>query len=399
MTTTPKLILAPKREASVARRHPWIFSGAIAQAENPPESGGTVHVHDHDGHFLVSAAWSPTSQIRARLWSFDPDEAIDAAFFHRRLERALSIRKDVPPLTPTNALRLVYAEADDLPGLIVDRYGDFLVCQFLAAGPERFKAEIVDGLRALLPDVRGIYERSDVDVRHKEGLEPTAGLLWGEEPPETIEIYEGSLRLLVDVRHGHKTGFYLDQRDHRARIAGFAQGAEVLNAFAYTGGFGLSALQAGAERVVQVETSDDANALSRRMVELNGLDAARIEHESEDVFKLLRRYRDSRQTFDVIVLDPPKFAATASQVERASRGYKDINLLAMKLLRPGGTLFTFSCSGHITPPLFRKIVADASVDAARQVQVLESLDQALDHRVLLHFPEGHYLKGLICKVF
>lgn len=399
MTEVGKITLKPKREASVARRHPWIFSGAVARAESLPAAGGTVHVFDDHGGFLTSAAWSPHSQIRARLWSFDADEAIDADFFRRRLERALEVRQQIDRQPSSTAGRLVYAEADDLPGLIVDRYGDFLVCQFLSAGADHHRAVIVDQLRQLLGEVRGIYERSDAEVRRKEGLDPVAGNLWGEEPPERVEITEGDLRFLVDIKGGHKTGFYLDQRINRALVAAHAGGAEVLNAFAYSGAFGLWTLRGGAAKVTSVETSEDALELSRQMVERNGLDPTRVEHLSQDVFKLLRSFRDARRKFDLIVLDPPKFAASASQIERASRGYKDINLLALKLLRPGGILATFSCSGHIGPPLFQKIVADAAVDAGRQTQILHRLDQAPDHRVMLHFPEGRYLKGLLCKVF
>ncbi len=391
------LILKPGREKSLLRRHPWIFSGAVARVDGQPQTGETVEVRAADGTWLARAAYSPHSQIIARVWTFDPDEDLTPAFFRARLERALSARYPLISNLQLPALRLVNAESDRLPGLIVDRYADFLVCQFLAAGAERWKREIVAGLAELIPSA-GIYERSDVEVRAKEGLEPVTGVLAGLAPPELIEIEENECRFWVDVQRGHKTGFYLDQRDNRAAVRAAAHGREVLNCFAYTGGFGVAALRGGAAHVTHVETSASALELAQKNVTLNGLDSARVENVVGDVFAVLRQYRDARRQFDLIILDPPKFIDSRSQLERASRGYKDINLLAFKLLRLGGLLFTFSCSGLLEADLFQKIVADAALDAKRDPQIVRRLSQAPDHPVALSYPEGGYLKGLVCRV-
>lgn len=393
----PTLQLKPGREKSVLRRHPWIFSGSVERLEGEALSGETVVICSADGTRLALGAFSPQSQIAARVWSFDPGVAVDAAFFRARLRLALQLRQQVASLRAGTACRLVNAEADGLPGVIVDRYGEFLVCQFLSAGAELHRDELVRALSELHP-CKGIYERSEASVRGKEGLEARAGLLWGEEPPELIEVSEGESRFLVDVRHGHKTGFYLDQRDNRRLLLQYAQGREVLNCFAYTGAFAVWALQGGAARVTEVEESEAALALGRRHLALNSLETADHEQIEGDVFKVLRQFRDSRRSFDLIVLDPPKFAESQHQLERACRGYKDINLLAFKLLRPGGVLFTFSCSGQVGLDLFQKVVADAALDAGREAQILQRLGQAPDHPVSLAFPEAGYLKGLVCRV-
>ena len=390
------VILKPGREKSLARRHPWIFSGAVERVEGECRPGETVTIHAAQGGLLARGAFSPHSQIRVRVWSFDATATIDPDFFKARLDRALALRRYLSAREPLDACRLVNAEADGLPGVIVDRYGDFLACQFLSAGAEFWKDTILDALRTLIP-AAGIYERSDADVRTKEGLTPCRGLLAGREPPELVEIREGTFRFLVDIRQGHKTGFYLDQRQNRALSAGFAPGAEVLNCFAYTGAFGVYTLGSGAAALTNVESSAAALALSRRNLALNGLDLGRVEQVEGDVFQTLRLYRDTGRRFDLIVLDPPKFADSRRNLPRASRGYKDINLLAFKLLRPGGVLFTFSCSGLMPPDLFQKIVADAALDAGCHAQVLGRLDQSADHVTSLNFPEGRYLKGLICR--
>ncbi len=391
------VFLKPGREKSLLRRHPWIFSGAVDRVEGQPSMGETVQLAAADGKVLALGAYSPHSQIAIRAWSFDLEARITPEFFRARLQQAIHSRRLLPSLRTTNAIRLVNAESDGLPGVIADQYGDFLVCQFLSAGAEFWRETIVAQLREVVP-CAGIYERSDVEVRAKEGLELRAGLLWGEEPPQWLEIEEGGCRFLVDVRGGHKTGFYLDQRENRALLAEYAAGKDVLNCFAYTGAFGVRALKAGAAQVTNVETSAGALELARRHAELNGLDAARLENVDGDVFKVLRQYRDARRQFDLIALDPPKFAESQHQLERACRGYKDINLLAFKLLRPGGVLFTFSCSGQVSPELFQKIAADAALDAGREAQFLQRLGQAADHPTALSFPEGSYLKGLVCRV-
>jgi 23S rRNA (cytosine1962-C5)-methyltransferase len=392
------VLLNPGRDESLRRRHPWVFSGAIAPFEEPLPSGETVRIQTSDGSPLAVGAWSPRSQIRLRVWSFDPAEKIDAEFFHRRLERALAVRQMLFSARPDAALRLVNAESDGLPGVIVDRYGDFLVCQFLSSGAERWRSALVREL-CRLTGTAGLYERSEGDARRKEGLENSCGLLNGTEPPPLVEIREDDLRFLVDVRRGHKTGFYLDQRVNRGYVKQFASGTEVLNAFAYTGGFGLQALRGGARRVTNIDTSAEALALADRQATLNGFGADAWENITGDVFTVLRRFRDSGRRFDLVVLDPPKFAASVRHAPRAARGYKDINLLALKLLRPGGVLFTFSCSGHIDTTLFQKIVADAALDAGREAQIIHRLVQSPDHPVAMNFPEAAYLKGLVLRVW
>ncbi len=396
-TPDPTVIVSAKAEKSLARRHPWIFSGAVRRADEQITPGSTVMVQSADGRRLAAGAWSPQSQIRVRIWTFDPDEAVDTRFFERKIAAALQARTGMPLLSPCTALRLVNAESDGLPGLIVDRYGDFLVCQFLTTGVVLWKQTIVDILQKMVA-VQGIYERSDTDARKKEGLPYETGLLWGQMPPELIQIQCGEVRLWVDVVKGHKTGLYLDQRENQARIADFARDARVLNCFSYTGGFGLWALKAGARHVTQIDASADILTLARKNLSLNGLTEAPVAWVTGNVFDVLRRFRDSRQQFDLIVLDPPKFVASAGQLNKGSRGYKDINLLGFKLLRPGGVLMTFSCSGQVAPSLFQKIVADAATDAQRTTRIIGHMHQAPDHPIALNFPEGHYLKGLICMV-
>lgn len=392
-----RLILKKDRAKSVLQRHPWIFSGAIDRFQGEAHGGDIVEVATADGQLLGRAYVNPRSQIFARMLTWDPAAPVDEAFWRARLARAVAARP-----AALSACRLVNAEADGLPGLIVDRYGDYLVLQSLTLGIETHKEVIVQALAGLSAP-RGIYERSDADVREKEGLVESCGLLWGEEPPELIEITEAAhdgrpLRLLVDVRRGHKTGFYLDQRENRRRAAPWLAGRETLNLFAYTGAFSVHALAAGATRVVNVDASADALAMARRNLELNGLPAPAEDFVEANVFELLRRYRNDGRQFDAIILDPPKLAFTAAQIDKASRAYKDLNLLAMKLLRPGGVLITFSCSGRVSFDLFQKIVFGAMLDAGREAAILERLGQPADHPIALAFPEGEYLKGLICRV-
>jgi 23S rRNA (cytosine1962-C5)-methyltransferase len=396
-----RVVLKKGREKSLLRRHPWVFSGAVETVHGSPGPGETVEVVAAKGTLLGRGAFSPRSQIAVRMWSFDPEEAIDAAFLRRRLERALATREPVPADQEPAGRRLVNAESDGLPGVVVDRYGEHLVCQLLSAGAERFREEIVAALGELLSPA-GIYERSDGEGREKEGLAPSTGLVAGEEPPERIEIREGACRYLVDVRAGHKTGFYLDQRENRALVARHAAGARVLNAFAYTGGFGLAAQAAGAAAVTHVESSGALLDEIRANAEASGLGSpggSAAELVEGNVFSILRGFRAEERRFDLVVLDPPKFADARSRVEAAARGYKDINLLACQLLVPGGLLATFSCSGVLEAALFGKIVADAAVDAGRDGRILRRLTQAPDHPVGLAFPEGRYLKGLLCRVW
>lgn len=389
-----EVIILPGREKSLLRRHPWVFSGAVAKVSGRARAGDTVEALSAKGQWLGRGAFSPESQIRVRIWTFDSGEAVDGDFLRRRLARALAAR-DLPGV-PACARRLAAAEADGLPGLIADQYGDFVVCQFLSAGVERFKAEIADALMEMT-GCAGVFERSDAEVRAKEGLTPLSGALRGLEPPDLVEIEEGPGRFLVDVRAGHKTGFYLDQRDNRRLVAALASGRRALNCFAYTGAFGVCAALGGAVEVVHVETSAPALALARRHAELNDVEQVPAEYLGADVFAQLRSFRDQGRSFDLIVLDPPKFADSRAALERACRGYKDINLLAARLLAPGGLLFTFSCSGLMDPGLFQKIAADAFLDAGRDALLLARLSQAPDHPASAAFPEGTYLKGLLFR--
>ncbi|MEJ5240105.1 MAG: class I SAM-dependent methyltransferase [Anaerolineales bacterium] len=389
-----RLLLKPGREKSLLRRHPWVFSGAVERIVGSPQAGETVEVRSADGQFLAQAAYSPVSQIRARVWTFD-SQPVDAAFLRRRIERALAQRR-AAGLLDHQAVRLIYAEADGLPGLIVDRYGEVLVVQFLTAGAEFWRQTLLDLLVELIP-CRGIYERSDAEVRTLEGLPQREGLLWGEVPP-TLTIREHDLLFQVDLARGHKTGFYLDQRANRLLVRSLAADREVLDCFSYTGGFALNALAGGARSVLAVDTSAEALSQLRINLALNHLPEERLETLEGDVFQVLRRFRDQNRQFDLIILDPPKFAPTAAQVEKAARGYKDINLLAFKLLRPGGWLVTFSCSGGVDAALFQKIVAAAALDAGVEAQILHFLFQDADHPIALHFPESAYLKGLVCRV-
>ena len=395
------IILKPGRDKSVLRWHPWIFSGAIASVAGTPHLGDTVLVEDSNRQALGWGAYSSQSQIAVRMWTFDPNVQVDVAFLAARLRRAVASRSVLGGRDDLDAYRVVYAESDGLPGLVVDRYGEFLVCQFLSAGAEKWKPELVELIGQLAVTGRspqGIYERSDVDVRIKEGLSTVSGVLAGEAPPDRVVVNEYGCRFAVQIARGHKTGFYLDQRENRALVAAFAAGCDVLNAFAYTGGFGVWALKGKARSVVNVESSQTALELGRENVRLNGLDETLVEDVAGDVFRVLRQYRDSRREFDLIVLDPPKFAESRSQLEGAIRGYKDINLLALKLLRPGGVLFTFSCSGLVTPELFQQVVAGAALNSGKDVQIVRRLTQGPDHPVALNFPEGEYLKGLVCRV-
>jgi len=384
-----RIVLNPGREKSLRHRHPWIFSGAIERVEGEPEMGETVDVVAHDSTFLARAAYCAASQIRARVWSFDKDETIDEAFLRARLAAAIHRRRGI---AGTDAMRLVHAESDGVPGLVVDRFADTLVVQVLSAGAERWRAFWPGALQELT-GARAIYERSDVEVRALEGLPPRTGALLGDAPA-IVRIEEDGIAYDIDVAKGQKTGFYIDQRDNRFHVGRFAPGRSVLNAFCYTGGFSLSALKSGAASVVSIDTSEEALALARHNVEINGLDAARTEWLAADVFTQLRKFRDQGRKFDLIVLDPPKFAPTEKHVARAARAYKDINLWAMKLLAPGGDLFTFSCSGAVGPDLFQKIVAGAAADARAELQIRRRLGAAPDHPVSIHFPEGEYLKGL-----
>ncbi len=392
-----KVTLKSRREKAILRRHPWIFSGAVESVTGDPGPGDVVEIHAADGRWLARGAYSPESQIRIRIWTWNQAEEVDADFIQERMFLSIAARDDIGIPKSTNAYREVHGESDGIPGLIVDRYGDYRVVQFLSVGVERWKDEIVDALSSH-GGCLGIYERSDVDVRGLEGLEPRSGKLVGEEPPRRIQIHEGERRYLVDIRGGQKTGFFLDQRENRALVANWIRAGEVLDCFCYSGGFTVAGLGAGAERVTAVDQSKTALELAEENVRLNGFPVEEVEFLAEDVFQSLRKFRDRGRSFDAVILDPPKFAATSAQVDRAARGYKDVNLLAFKLLRVGGYLLTFSCSGGVTPQLFQKIVADAALDAGVDAVIVGWLSQAGDHPVKVYFPEGRYLKGLVCQI-
>ena len=390
MPAESRVVLKAGREKSLRHRHPWIFSGAIERVEGEPGIGETVTVAAHDGTLLARAAYCPASQIRARVWSFDPGEAIDESFLEHRLAAAIARRAAMR--AGADGVRLVHAESDGLPGLVVDRYADVAVVQLLSAGAERWR-DFWGPALVRATGVRAVFERSDVEVRALEGLTPRVGPLLGEAPG-MVRIVEDGIAYEVDVAAGQKTGFFLDQRDNRALAASLAQGAEVLNAFCYTGGFSLAALRGGALKVDSIDTSEEALVLARRNLDLNHLEAARAEWIAADVFAHLRKYRDRGRRFGLIILDPPKFAPTEKHVPNAARAYKDINLWALKLLAPGGHLLTFSCSGAVSPELFQKIVAGAAADARVDARVRRHLGASADHAVSIHFPEGEYLKGL-----
>ena len=390
----PALILKPGREKSLLRRHPWIFSGAIHHADENIASGSTVDLLSSEKRFLARASCSPTSQIRARVWTFE-DEVVDREFLRKRIRAAIATRSTLHVTSYSNACRLIYAESDNLPGLIVDKYNDVLVLQSLTAGSQFWKETFAD----LLLEETGIatiYERSDADVRELEGLEPKVGLLRGSLSTFHFLILEHTLRFLINLQSGHKTGFYLDQRMNRLRVRELAKDKDVLDCFCYTGGFTVNALAGGAKSVVAIDSSEDALALAKENIALNDLPADKATFIEGDVFQLLRKFRDEARSFDMIVLDPPKFAPTSAHAEKAARAYKDINLLAFKLLRPHGILVTFSCSGGVDAGLFQKIVAGSALDAGVEAQIVEHLSQDADHPVSLHFPEGAYLKGLVC---
>ncbi len=388
-------MLKPGREKSLKHRHPWIFSGAIDRVDGEPGSGDTVDVHAADGTFLARAAYSPASQIRARVWTFDPREAVDAAFIGRTIERAVAARAPLLDDRHTGC-RLVHGESDGLPGIVADRYGATVVVQLSSAGAERWRDAVVAALsRATLATC--IYERSDADVRSLEGLASRTGVVHGELP-EAVTIVEDGLVYRVDVVTGQKTGFYLDQRASRATVRAHAADRAALNVFCYTGGFTLAALAGGAKGVLSIDSSAGALQLARENLARNPLLlTGAVEWRESDAFAELRKLRDAAAAFDLIVVDPPKFAPTAAHAERAARAYKDVNLWALKLLAPGGLLATFSCSGGIDAALFRKIVAGAALDAGANASVVGRFGASADHPVALAFPEGEYLKGLLIR--
>ncbi len=387
--------MAKGKEGPLRRFHPWVYAGSIHRIQGDPEPGDLVDVVDQRGNFLGRGYYNPHSQIRVRVLTFIA-RRVDESFWGELLERAVAGRERFRDLS--EAVRLVNAESDGIPGLIVDRYGDFLVLQALTLGIERRK-ELLVGLLAEILSPTGIYERSDVGVRALEGLEPATGKLFGEEPPPKLRIREGNAAFYVDIRHGHKTGFYLDQRRNRLLVGEIAQEREVLDVFCYTGAFGVHAGLGGARSVLFVEDSAKHLRWTRDHLVLNGLQELRAGFIAGNAFRELRRLYRERRQFDLVILDPPKFARNAAEVEDALRGYKDINILGMRLLRPGGYLLTFSCSGHVTEEQFLRAVRAAGADVRREARILRRLHQDEDHPVGLSFPEGAYLKGFMIQVF
>jgi 23S rRNA (cytosine1962-C5)-methyltransferase len=395
---TSQVILKSGREKPVLNRHPWVFSGAINRIEGNPENGDVVDVWNSRARFVARGIYNEKSQIRVRLLTWNPNDVIDGDFWRRRLRRAIAGRQALITAQETDAFRLVHSEADGLPGLIVDQYGPWLVVQFLALAVERYRNSIIDVLTDLLAPI-GIYERSDVEVREQEGLVPVAGPVWGELPPDLIEIIENGHTFLVDIKMGHKTGFYLDQRENRQRVSKYFPDKEILNAFAYTGAFAVYAAYAGARRIINVDSAERMLQMAERNMRRNGFGDREDVYAPADVFEIMRAYENNKWKFDVVILDPPKFAHSKRQVDKATRGYKDINLLGMKLIKPGGVLITFSCSGSVSADLFQKVLFGAAVDAGRHVQIIERLSQGSDHPILLTYPESEYLKGVVCRVW
>lgn len=394
----PQLVLLPGKDRTLARRHPWIFAGSVDKLTGRARPGDTVDVVAANGRPLAKAAWSPQSKIRARVWSFDPEEIIDDAFFKRRIQAAVERRRTMPGLFEQDGLRLIHGESDGLPGVIADRYGDTVVMQLTAAGPEKWRQAIIAALQRATGCAR-IYERSDSDVRRLEGLEPVAGWRLGEAPLAPLTIVENGVTLKVDIVSGHKTGFYLDQRDNRLLTRELAAGRSTLNCFCYTGGFSLQALAGGATTVLSIDSSAPALATARDNLARNPrLDASKAEWRDADVFSELRALKNANRRFDLIILDPPKFAPSAAHAEQAARAYRDINVLGFRLLNPGGLLMSYSCSGGIDTDFFQRIVAEAAVAAGRDVRILRRLAAPADHPVALQFSEGDYLKGLLCQL-
>lgn len=392
-----QLILLPGKERSAFKHHPWLFAGSVGRLEGRARPGDTVDVLADNLRPLGRAAYSPKSQIRARFWTFDTEESIDDAFFKRRIAAAVALRQALPELCGQQGLRLIHAESDGLPGVIADQYGDTVVVQLTSAGADKWRSAIVAGLVKATGCAR-VYERSDSDVRGLEGLGPTTGWLHGETPSTPLSIDENGVRLAIDIAGGHKTGFYLDQRENRALLGQLSAGKDVLNCFCYTAGFSLQALAGGAKSVLSIDSSGPALAQGQANLALNPtLPSDRAQWQEADVFQALRDFRKAGRTFDLIVLDPPKFAPSAAHAERAAKAYKDINILGFRLLRPGGFLMTYSCSGGVGLEMFQKIIADSALDAGRNARIVRRLSGAADHPVALNFPEGEYLKGLLVQ--
>lgn len=393
------LILKKGKERSLLRRHPWVYDTAVQRLQGKATSGDTVRVLSYDGRFLAWAAYSKDSALRARCWTFNEEEKIDSGWIESKIHKALAARAAL--FGRTSAVRVIFGEADQLPGLVVDRYGDWFVTQFQAAGVEAFREVIADCLMKE-PGIRGVFDRSDAATRHREGLELRVEVLRGEEPPQEIEVTEDGVRYGVDVRIGHKTGFYIDQRENRFLAQRLAKefkqkhgrGMRALNCFCYTGGFSLALLAGGAQEVISVDSSAEALAMAARNAQRNGFDNQSTRWVQADVFEYLRQARENGEVFDLVILDPPKFASSHRHIDRAARAYKDINLNGLRLVAPGGELLTFSCSGAMDVDLFQKVIAGAVIDSKREAWMIARLGAGADHPLMMTCPEGEYLKGL-----
>ncbi len=398
---TASIRVFKEREKPIKNRHPWIFSGAIREiVQGVPQPGDVVEIIGENNQWLARAYFNPRSQISVRILSWDPDERIDEEFWRKKVQRAVHRRQAIGIKDRgTTALRLIFAESDGLPGLIVDQYEDYLAVQFLTLGVDIRKTLLTRILEDTIKP-RGILERSDVNVRKKEGLEKVVGLLAGTAPPESLKILENDKAMMADLYRGHKTGLYLDQRDNRQLVCqqSHVEGREILNVFAYTGGFSIYAAINQARKITNVETSGSFLGAIKQNLDLNKLARPQDQYIRGNAFQILRDFREEGRQFDVIILDPPKFANRKQDIPSACRGYKDLNLLALQLLRPLGLLATFSCSGLVNEDLFQKVLFGAAVDAGRDVQIIQRLGQAADHPVLVTFPESAYLKGFICQV-
>jgi len=393
---TGKVIVKPEREDAVKRRHPWLFSGSVAKIDGKVQPGDIVDVASQDGTWLARGFVNPQSEVPVRIATWNPDERLDEEWLWNRLQQAWQRRKQLGIPDQTDAFRLVYAESDFLPGLIADCYADFVVVQIYTPAMDKWRDLLTEFLMELLKP-KGVFERSDFDTRLREKLLPRVGPIKGEPPPERVTITEHGLKFLVDVWHGHKTGFYLDQRENRLRSEPYLKGERVLNAFSYTGSFAVYALRAGAKHVINLDTSAEALRLAEENAAINGF-AGAVQSLEGNAFQVLRKFRDAGEQFDAVILDPPRFAPTKATVPNALRGYKDINWLAMRLLKSGGFLVTFSCSGMVSPEMFQQVLFEAALDAKREVLIVERLSQSRDHPILLNFPESEYLKGFVCLV-
>lgn len=391
-----KVTVRPEREDAVKRRHPWLFSGSVAKIEGKFQPGDVVDVFSENGTWLARGFINPQSEVPVRIATWDPNEQLDDEWLWNRLKLAWQKRKSLGIPEETDAFRIVYAESDFLPGVIADFYSDFVVVQLYTPATDKRRETIAEFLTELVKP-RGVFERSDMDTRLREKLAPKVAPIKGEPPPDQIVIVEHGLKFLVDVWKGHKTGFYIDQRENRLRSAPYLKGEKVLNAFSYTGSFAVYAAREGAKQVINLDTSAEALKLAEENAKLNSFEGV-VKSLEGNAFQVLRKFRDAGEQFDAIVLDPPKFAPTKATVPKALRGYKDINWLAMKLLKPGGFLLTFSCSGMVSAEMFQQVLFEAALDAKREVLIIERLSQSRDHPVLLSFPESEYLKGFVCMV-